>query len=124
MKTLFLSVLFISFLNATINVDNSFITKFEYGAMLYENPRGVGCVKCHKKGNKPIIIATYTEINRKTKKLEEKSIIAPPITDVTFKDFLKKLKADKTESKIMPTYFLTDEELKSLYHYIKNLNKK
>ncbi len=124
MKTLFLSVLFISFLNATINVDNSFITKFEYGAMLYENPRGVGCVKCHKKGNKPITIATYTEINRKTKKLEEKSIIAPPITDVTFKDFLKKLKADKTESKIMPTYFLTDEELKSLYHYIKNLNKK
>ena len=25
-------------------VDNSFITKFEYGAMLYANPRGVGCV--------------------------------------------------------------------------------
>jgi hypothetical protein len=32
--------------------------------------------------------------------------------------------ADKTDSKVMPTYFLTKEELDSLFFYIKRLNKK
>ncbi len=123
LKSPFLILFITSFIYAN-SMDNSFITKFEYGAMLYENPRGVGCVKCHKRGDKPVVIAKYKQMNRKTKKLEEKAIIAPVINNVTFKDFLKKLKADKTESKVMPTYFLTDEELKSLYYYIKNLNKK
>jgi len=102
-------------------IDNSFITKFEYGAMLYENPRGIGCVKCHRKGDKPVIIAKYKEKDKKTKKLIERSIIAPAINNVSFEIFIDKMRADKTESKIMPTYFLTDEELKSLFYYIKNL---
>jgi hypothetical protein len=102
-------------------IDNSFITRFEYGAMLYENPRGVGCVKCHEKGDKPVIIARYKEKDTKTKKLIEKQIIAPAINNVDFNTFIEKMKADKTESKIMPTYFLTNEELKSLYYYIKNI---
>ncbi|RXK04520.1 cytochrome C oxidase subunit III [Halarcobacter bivalviorum] len=102
-------------------IDNSFITKFEYGAMLYENPRGVGCIKCHEKGNKPVVIAKYKEIDKKTKKLVEKKIIAPAINNVSFEVFLDKLRSDKTESKVMPTYFMTNEELKSLYYYIKNI---
>ncbi|PLY07082.1 MAG: cytochrome C oxidase subunit III [Arcobacter sp.] len=118
MNSFFLSNLF------SEDIDNSFITKLEYGAMLYANPRGIGCVSCHKKGNKSVIIAKYKEINKKTKKLEEKVIIAPAINKVSFEVFLEKMNADKTESKIMPTYFLTDDELKSLYHYIKNINKK
>jgi len=105
-------------------IDNSFITKFEYGAMLYENPRGIGCVKCHDKGNKPVIIARYKQKDKKGKNLIEKSVIAPAINNVSFEVFIDKMTADKTESKIMPTYFLTDEELKSLYYYIKNINKK
>ena len=127
MKHLF----FIAFINSFFlsnlfseDIDNSFITKLEYGAMLYDNPRGIGCVSCHKKGNKSVVIAKYKEINKKTKKLEEKVIIAPAINKVSFEVFLEKMNADKTESKIMPTYFLTDDELKSLYHYIKNINKK
>ncbi len=104
-------------------IDNSFITKFEYGAMLYENPRGVGCVLCHKKGDKNVVISKYKELNKETKELEEKSIIAPAINKVTFEIFLEKMTADKTDSKVMPTYFLTDDELKSLYYYIKNINK-
>ncbi len=67
MKTLFLILFSITFIFAN-SVDNSFITKFEYGAMLYENPRGVGCVKCHAKGDKAVVIAKYKQINRKTKK--------------------------------------------------------
>lgn len=92
--------------------------------MLYENPRGVGCVKCHAKGDKPVVIAKYKEKDRKTKKMIIKSIVAPSITNVDFETFIDKMTADKTESKVMPTYFLTDEELKSLYYYIKNINTK
>ena len=127
MKHLFLITFINAFLFSNLfseDIDNSFITKLEYGAMLYDNPRGVGCVSCHKKGDKSVVIAKYKEINRKTKKLENKEIIAPAINNVSFEVFLEKMSADKTESKVMPTYFLTDDELKSLYHYIKNINKK
>ncbi len=92
--------------------------------MLYKNPRGVGCVLCHKKGNKIVEIAKYKIVDKETKKLVVKSIIAPAINNVSFDKFVQKLKADKTESKVMPTYFLTDDELKSLFYYIKNINKK
>lgn len=111
------------FLKAQV-IDNSFITEFEYGAMLYKNPRGVGCIKCHKSGDKAVVIAEYKEFDRKKKMLVDKSIIAPAINKVSFEEFVEKMRADKTESKVMPTYFLTDSELKSLYYYIKNLNKK
>ena len=123
MKALFFITLIPIFLLAEV-IDNSFITKLEYGAMLYENPRGVGCVLCHKKGDKSVVIARYKEKDRKTKKLIEKEIVVPAINNVSFEVFLDKMKSDKTESRIMPTYFLTDEELKSLYFYIKNINKK
>ncbi len=96
--------------------DNSFITKYEYGAMLYSNPRGIGCNKCHGNGKESVIIAKYRD-----KKGALKTIIAPPINKVKFEDFKLKLKSDKTESLVMPTYFLTDEELNSLYYYITNL---
>lgn len=120
MKFIFFIFVFSIFTYAD-STDNSFITKFEYGAMLYENPRGVGCIKCHGKGNKPVIIAKYKEKDKKTKKILEKKIIAPAINKVSFEVFLEKLKSDKTESRVMPTYFLTNEELKSLYHYVKNI---
>ena len=117
-------MLFLVYISYAQQTDNSFITKLEYGEMLYKNPRGVGCIKCHMKADKSVVISKYKEIDKKTKKLEEKSIIAPAINNVSFEKFVEKMKADKTESKVMPTYFLTEDELKSLYYYIKNINKK
>ncbi len=117
-------MLFLVYFSNAQQIDNSFITQLEYGEMLYKNPRGIGCIKCHNKGNKSVIIAKYKEIDKKTKTLVEKLIIAPAINNVSFEKFIEKMKADKTESKVMPTYFLTDDELKSLYYYIKNINKK
>ncbi len=119
MKAVFFILFFLSNFFAK-NIDNSFITKFEYGQMLYKNPRGVGCIKCHKQVNKDVVIARYKEKDKKTKKLIEKSIIVPAINKVSYGGFLKKMTEDKTESKVMPTYFLTNEELESLYYYIKN----
>lgn len=123
MKQLFL-LLFIVLISKAEIIDNSFITKLEYGEMLYKNPRGVGCIKCHQTGDKSVVIANYKEMDKKKKELVDKSIIAPAINNVSFEVFIQKMKADKTESKVMPTYFLTDDELKSLYFYIQNINKK
>lgn len=52
MKILILSLLIIlnSFAEENPNdmdINNSFITKYEYGKMLYNNPRGIGCNNCH-----------------------------------------------------------------------------
>ena len=30
-----------------MDINNSFITKYEYGKMLYNNPRGIGWNSCH-----------------------------------------------------------------------------
>ncbi len=112
-------LLFLCITNSlTQNIDNSFITKFEYGAMLYKNPRGIGCNKCHSLGNKKILISKY-----KDKKNITHSLLAPPINKVSFKTFKKKLKASRFESLVMPTYFLTNDEMESIYYYITNLNK-
>ena len=97
-------------------IDNSFITKYEYGAMLYKNPRGVGCIKCHKNPKEKEIFAKYLD-----KGNIEKIITIPPISKLTYKKFAKLLRAKKNSSLIMPTYFLTTAELRSLYFYIKNI---
>jgi len=98
-------------------IDNSFITKFEYGQMLYENPRGIGCHKCHGKDAKGSFIALYKDKDKNIHK-----ITAPNITNLTKEKFYKKVKVKKNKSKIMPTYFLTDDELDSIFFYIKNLD--
>ena len=106
----------ISFAKDIIN--NSFITEYEYGAMLYENPRGIGCNKCHDRGDKSVVIAKY-----KDKKNETKILKAPPINNVSYEKFVDVLTTKRGSSNIMPSYFLTDDEIKSIYFYIKNLKK-
>ena len=94
--------------------DNLFITDYEYGQMLYKNPRGIGCIKCHGKDGKKMFISKYTH---KTKEIK---IYAPSIENLTFEKFKSKLKSNTNTKSIMPTYFLTDDEIKSIYTYIEN----
>ncbi|QOG13313.1 cytochrome c [Arcobacter sp. FWKO B] len=102
--------------------DSSFITKYEYGQMLYENPRGIGCIKCHGKNGRGEIIASYKD--RKDDKLITKTIIAPDITKISLNDFKNVLNVKRSESLVMPTYFLTDEEIESIHYYISNKDNK
>lgn len=117
--------------------DNSFITQYEYGKMLYNNPRGISCNKCHAKDAKGKIISTFT--HRRNKKKYICSIETEDITNISYEKFLmaldpsiKKIKKkfDKTQvcakltyKNSMPTYFLTQDELKSIYFYISNKEK-
>jgi pyruvate/2-oxoglutarate dehydrogenase complex dihydrolipoamide acyltransferase (E2) component len=104
-------------------IDNSFITKKEYGAMLYKNPRGIGCNKCHGTVGQGKLIAKYKQIDKKTNKLIEKSLIAPAINEVDFETFKEILMKKKNKSLSMPTYFLTEDELTSIHFYITNVEK-
>lgn len=102
------------------DIDDAFITTYEYGQMLYNNPRGIGCNKCHGDNAKGMYLSRY-----KTKKNKEIVVTAPDITNVSFEVFLEKLSSQNIKkSLIMPTYFLTNNELKSIYIYITSKEKK
>jgi len=117
--------------------DNSFITKYEYGKMLYANPRGISCIKCHGEKAKGKKIASFTHIKNKIK--YNCTIKSQDISNISYNDFLTKLdpkiknksvlfKKDEVCKKLiygnsMPTYFLTNEELDSIYFYLKNQKK-
>ncbi|MFA7084039.1 MAG: hypothetical protein WC141_05830 [Arcobacteraceae bacterium] len=118
MNKIILMGFFSTFLYAYTVIDYSFITKYEYGQMLYENPRGIGCSKCHGNVAQGLLIASY-----KTNKDEKKQIFAPKISDVSWERFRAVLSAKENKSLAMPTYFLTNEELISIHFYITNLKK-
>ncbi len=132
-----LSLLLITtFLFSKSTFDDSFITQYEYGKMLYNNPRGISCNKCHGDNAKGKIISTFA--HRKNKKKYICSIETEDITNISYKKFLMTLdpnikktkkKFDKTQvcekltySNSMPIYFLTQDELKSIYFYLININ--
>ena len=125
-------------INKTIKVNNSFITKFEYGEMLYNNPRGIGCNTCHGDNAKGKKIVSFEHTYNKKKYNCVLSV--PNIKNTAYLVFLKKVNSKKNPKKkfekeqvcekliykanIMPTYFLVDDEIDAIYYYIKNLKKK
>ncbi len=92
-----------------------FITKMEYAKMLYSNPRGIGCNKCHGEKGEGTIISQYTSKNKRY------ILEAPDITNVPKERFFHAL---TSQHKVMPTYFLTWQEIDSLYYYVSSEVKK
>jgi len=117
--------------------NNSFITNYEYGKMLYENPRGISCAKCHGENAKGKDIVSFTHIKNKLK--YNCTIKSGDITNISYENFLNTLdpKLEKPKKKFtkeqvcekliyknsMPKYFLTQEELNSIYFYLTNKEK-
>lgn len=95
-----------------LNAEESFITPLEYGKMLYNNPRGIGCVECHGRFGEGQQIANYTH-QRKDKTLQ-----GPPINNLSLKDFENALQKGK---KIMPKYYLTTSEIEAIYQYLESI---
>ena len=117
---------------------DSFITKYEYGKMLYHNPRGISCAKCHGIDAKGKEIARF---KHKGKNTTYNCIVeSRDITNISFKRFKAKLDPDIIVKKptfhkeqvcekmiygnTMPKYFLTQDELESIYYYVTNVRKK
>ncbi len=101
--------IFVLFLALAVGQAESFITKEEYAAGLYHNPRGVGCHLCHGETGKGKMIAKYKEEGK------EQVFAGKPINKLPFKEFYLKL-----NSRIigMPRYYLTDTEIQTLYYYL------
>jgi len=110
-KSLFAVVLASSFVSA-----ESFINSYEYGEMLYKNPRGIGCDKCHGKYGEGMELGSYQKNNKLIK------IIAPKISKSTYAVIKNSLKYNKKRS-VMPEYFLTDSETEALIYYLKKVNE-
>lgn len=102
-----------------------FITNYEYGKMLYNNPRGISCAKCHGKKGEGKIITSF--INSKNQKVIIKT---SPFKDLTFKKLKSALYKEKRFFKqkpkffnIMPKYdYLTDNEIKAILLYLRRKN--
>ncbi len=109
----FLSWTFVSSLMA----DESFLSNDEYAKMLYKNPRGIGCDRCHGSNGEGKVIASYLQNGKKV------YIKAPAIDHLSMDVFKKAL---SRSSRLMPEYFLTDSEKAYLYFYLtkNNLSKK
>ena len=92
-----------------------FISEFEYGQMLYQNPRGVSCAPCHGDRGEGAVIARYTERGRTVE------LRGPDIRGATV-EAIRKAVSDGPG--VMPRYFLTDEEIRALYTYIREAERR
>ena len=112
--------------NQSIETQESFLSSVEYGRMLYKNPRGVSCQKCHgKEGKGGQKIAKYYDKNKNPKILK-----GVDIRSYSLEDLKASLENNYRENnrrkrhKIMPMYYLTDEEIEAIYNYIQAKNKR
>lgn len=109
-------ILFIFFLlNSALKADESFLSNGEYAKMLYKNPRGIGCHKCHGENGEGKVISSYVSGKNKI------SLVGPRINNLSMSEFKKALKKGK---RLMPEYFLTDLEKAHLYNYITSVKSK
>lgn len=104
-----MKIWFALLLVSTLQAAESFITKEEYARGLYHNPRGVGCHLCHGESGEGKLIAKYKEEG------EPKAFVAKAINKLTFKQFYERLN-DRIIG--MPRYYLTDNEIQTLYYYL------
>lgn len=95
--------LFAAFLQA------DFISKYEYGERLYQEPRGVSCAKCHGTAGEGSVVAKITKDNGNV------NLIAPAIRNIPMERIARSLRKG---SKVMPVYHLTFEEIEALYIFL------
>ena len=91
-----------------------FISEFEYGQMLYRDPRGVSCVPCHGETGEGKRIASYK--NSKGVKIV---LRGPDIRTATLSKISESVKQG---TGLMPRYFLTDKEIKTIHAYLQKVN--
>ncbi len=93
-----------------------FISHYEYGRMLFHNPRGVSCAKCHDHDGSGKVIATY-----KDKTGNVRTLRGPDIREVDYETLIETL---SRKHPVMPRYYLTDEEVRTIYDYLRSEKKR
>ena len=119
-----------------LDINNSFITKYEYGKMLYNNPRGIGCNSCHGNDARGRKMVDFKQ-QLLDKKVYNCSLVIPDIKNIDYETFSAKVNSKKNPNlkfekeqvceklihyaNVMPTYFLVEEEIEAIFYYIQNL---
>ncbi len=107
--------------------NESFLLDYEYGRMLYNNPRGIACNKCHgKEGLGGQKIAKYYDKHKNPKILKGLNITTYSFEELkeSLKNRYRNKENRRVRHKIMPIYYLTDEEIKAIYTYLQEVRKK
>ena len=97
-----------------LGANEDFISHYEYGEMLYNNPRGVSCSECHGKDGAGITIVEFRDIHGKQ---------AIKGSDIRKESLQAMIKSVNSYHEIMPRYYLTDEEVKAIYDYLQKKNE-
>jgi hypothetical protein len=108
-------IFFLILTNQTIAKDD-FISDYEYGEMLYNNPRGISCTSCHGDYAQGKKIVEYHQTDGK-----RVIVKGSDIRDITL---IKLHKSLKRNHKIMPRYYLANKEVIAIYKYIKEKNRR
>jgi len=72
------------------SASDSFLSNDEYAKMLYENPRGIGCNKCHGKKGEGMVISRYKH------KGEDRVLETKEINSMNFDEFSAALENKKS----------------------------
>lgn len=97
-----------------LGANEDFISHYEYGEMLYNNPRGVSCSQCHGKDGAGTTIVEFRDIHGKQ---------AIRGSDIRKDSLQAMIKSVSSYHEIMPRYYLTDEEVKAIYDYLQKKNE-
>jgi mono/diheme cytochrome c family protein len=109
-------LLLCSLLGVTLTyAEEDFISHYEYGEMLYNNPRGVSCSQCHGASGEGKKIVEFRDIHGK-QAIEGSDIRKEPLS--------RMLNSVNSYHEIMPRYYLTEKEVKAIYDYIQEKNRK
>ncbi len=91
-----------------------FMSDYEYGQMLYDNPRGVSCSRCHGLKGEGKVIVSYLDEQKQRHK-----IVSPDIRNTSLQTMLKTVSQNHP---IMPRYYLTLEEVRAIHTYLQSIN--
>ncbi len=97
-----------------LGANEDFISHYEYGEMLYSNPRGVSCSQCHGKDGAGTTIVEFRDIHGKQ---------AIKGSDIRKESLQTMINSVNSYHEIMPRYYLTDEEVKAIYDYLQKKNE-
>jgi len=103
------------FLPLLLGASEDFITHDEYGQMLYNNPRGVSCSQCHGDNGEGCMIVSFKDVDGKKKVIKG--------SDIRQESLSSMINSVNSYHKIMPRYYLTNEEVKAIYDYIQKKNE-
>ena len=109
MKKLFIFLALLLSGHVSLWAQEDFISHYEYGEMLYANPRGVSCSQCHGESGEGTIIVEYKDIHGK-------QVLKG--SDIRQESLSRMIRSVNTYHQVMPRYYLTDEEVKAIYDYL------